>query len=224
MVGGLSIVPDVRSEVECGMPIPFIVKSVRGLSLKTSSKANSWSIMIHKIMFRKAKLVWSHIGKYVKGKRILDVGMGSGSISYFLNKKGFEVTSVDVANLSIYSDLKPVIYDGRRLPFKDNKFDTAIIIHVLHHCENGVDVLKEAKRVAKRVIFIEDTYRNPLEWLIIASQDALNNFELWWHKYRSVPEWKRVIKSRKWNVRAFDQWSEYFISSVYGRYCMFVVE
>ncbi|KKQ34024.1 MAG: Methyltransferase type 11 [Candidatus Collierbacteria bacterium GW2011_GWC2_44_18] len=173
---------------------------------------------------RKADEVWKHIGKYTKGKKVLDVGMGSGSISYLLNKKGFSVTSVDVANLSIYEDLKPIIYNGHKLPFKDNQFDTAVIVHVLHHCNDGVEVLKEAKRVSKRVIFVEDTFRNSVEWFFDAAFDSLGNFEFWWHKYRKISEWRQVLTENEWKIMAFDEWSEVGIASLYGRYCMFVIE
>ena len=206
------------------MPIPLFVKSTRGLSQKSVKNADWFSKLIHKIMLRKAVHIWTHIGTQIKGRRILDVGMGSGSISYFLNKKGFEVTSVDVSNLSIYDDLKPVLYDGHKLPFKNNEFDTAVIIHVLHHCDDGPEVLVEAKRVAKRVVLIEDTFRNKWEWLLVASFDSLTNGELWWHKYRKVSEWKRIIKRQGWAIKDSNEWSESGITSPYGRYAMFVIE
>lgn len=186
--------------------------------------ASVWSKIMHGIMMRKAKIVWGHVGKYVAGKKILDVGMGSGSISYFLNKKGFEVKSVDVANLSIYDDLKPIIYDGETLPFVKNEFDTAVIVHVLHHCSDGIKVLEEAKRVSRRVVFVEDTYRNKLEWLLVSVFDGVTNGELWWHKYRTLSEWKKIIKSHGWKLVSYSTWSEVGVTSPYGRYCMFVVE
>jgi len=206
------------------MPIPFIVNSAKGLSLKSTIKANLVSKVMHAIMMRKARIVWKHIGKHVAGKKILDVGMGSGSFSYFMHKKGLEVNSVDVAKLSIYEDLELVIYDGENLPFKTNEFDTAVIIHVLHHCSDGLRVLEEAKRCAKRVIFIEDTYRNIFEWFVIATFDSVTNFEFWWHKYRPVAEWRKILKNKGWKIIASDQWSEGGITSPFGRYCMFVIE
>ena len=204
------------------MPIPHVVKTVRGLSLKSVEKANSWSRIVHAVMWRKANHVWKHVGSYVQGKKILDVGMGSGSIAYFLNKKGFSVTSVDVDDLSIYNDLKPIIYDGHKLPFRDKEFDSAVIIHVLHHCQDGLEVLKETMRVAKRVIFIEDTFRNGFEWFLVSVFDSLTNGELWWHKYRSVSDWTKIIKKYGWRLTATSEWSE--VTSPYGRYCLFVIE
>ena len=205
------------------MPISYIVKRARGLSLKSTENADWLSKIMHMFMMHKARIVWSHIGKYMKGEKVLDVGMGSGSISYFLNKKGFKVTGVDVDSLSIYSDLKPVIYDGEKLPFKNNEFDTAVIIHVLHHCSDGLKVLEEVKRVAKRVVVIEDTFRNGLEWFVVGAGDSITNNELWWHKYRKWGEWKKIIKDHGWRLVASDQWSE-SVTWIYSRYCMFIIE
>jgi ubiquinone/menaquinone biosynthesis C-methylase UbiE len=206
------------------MPVPFIVKSAKGLSLESTKKASLFSKIMHLFMMRKAGMVWNRVGKHILGKNILDIGMGSGSIAYFFRKKGYGVTSLDVTHLSIYDDLKPVIYDGKEMPFKKQEFDTAVIIHVLHHCGDSLKVLEEAKRTTKRVVFIEDTYRNPLEWLLVAVGDSVTNFEFWWHKYRSVLEWRKVIASKGWKLVAFDEWSEFGVTSLYGRYALFVVE
>lgn len=206
------------------MPIPFIVKRASGLSVKSTKNANWISRLTHSFMMRKARFVWSHIGRYIEGKKILDVGMGAGATACFLTIKDFDVTGVDVDNLSIYSDLKPVVYNGKQLPFKDGRFETAIIIHVLHHCEDGVGILEEAKRVAKRVIFIEDTYKNPVEWLSVQLNDALTNFEFKLHKFRTKKEWSSIINKRGWKIIAEEGWFEIGVSSFYSRYCMFVVE
>lgn len=206
------------------MPVPLIVKRARGLRFETTKKANLFARLLHFVMMRKAEIVWKKIGPFMTGKKVLDVGMGSGSITYFLKKKGYDTTSVDVQDLSIYEDLKPVIYDGQKLPFADNSFDTAVIIHVLHHCSDGIQVLQEVKRVAKRVIFIEDTYRNRFEWLIISVSDAVNNGELWFHTYRTVKQWREIIKNNKWTQVHESDWSEWAVAAIYGRYCMFVIE
>lgn len=206
------------------MPIPFLVKSSKGLSLRDIKKASFFSKLMHAFMMRKANVVWSHIGKHVVGKKILDVGMGAGATSLFLINKGFDVTGVDVDDLSLYSDLKPIVYDGDKLPFKNDQFETAIIIHVLHHCKDGVKSLEEAKRVAKRVVFIEDTFTNPLEWISLQFNDAVTNFEFKFHLFRTKDEWKKIIGKKGWKVVAYDSWVEVLVSSFYSRYCMFVVE
>ncbi|NTV30736.1 class I SAM-dependent methyltransferase [candidate division WWE3 bacterium] len=175
-------------------------------------------------MMRKAQNIDNRINSYIKGKTILDVGVGAGSISCFYTKKGYSVMGIDVADLSIYADIKATWYDGNHIELADQSIDTAIIIHVLHHCQNPLDVLTEAKRVAKRVIFIEDTYRNKLEHLAVSINDNITNWEFYQHPYRTVEEWKTVCSENKWNIIHTNTWSEWFHSSLYSRYCMFVIE
>lgn len=177
-----------------------------------------------RILSRKADFVWKKIAPFVNKNHILDVGVGSGAISYLLKQKQFDVTGVDIKNLNIYDGVTPVLYDGTRLPFGDNTFDSALCIHMLHHCKDGLAVLKEAKRVAKRVIVIEDTYRNRFEWLIVSVLDAVNNNEMWFHTYRTLSEWKDIIKKNKWKTVHTQEWSEWAVAAIYGRYCMFVIE
>ena len=103
-------------------------------------------------------------------------------------------------------------------------FPNRPIVHVLHHCDDGIKVLEEAKRVAKRVIVIEDTFRSKFEWLVISIGDAVTNFEFKWHKFRKSNEWKKIIKKHNWKLIAFENWFEILISSLYSYYCLFVIE
>ena len=56
----------------------------------------------------------------------------------------------------IYFDLND-IYNGKKLPFKDNTFNEVVIIHVLEHLPEPLPILKEIYRVCKTNgrIFIE---------------------------------------------------------------------
>jgi SAM-dependent methyltransferase len=53
-------------------------------------------------------------------------------------------------------------FDGNVLPFEDKEFDAVIFIDVLHHIENPIDILLEAKRVSKGTIIIKDHFREGL--------------------------------------------------------------
>jgi len=208
------------------MPIPLIVKNIKGLSaFKQNVKPTLFARLADFVMQRKAKKVYEKIGEFLhSGDKILDIGVGAGGNSCFLLKKGFQVKGVDVADLSIYQDLKAQLYDGKCLPFQDKEFEVALLIHVLHHCENPEKILKEAKRVAKRVIFIEDTYRNPLEKLVVSVSDMLGNFEFWLHPYKTSGQWQEFCKANDWQVIKSFSWSEFLVAGIYGRYCLFVIE
>lgn len=97
------------------------------------------------------------------GGKLIDIGAGRCYIARELQKKeGVKATCVDVANLN-ETGLKLVVYDGKKLPFKENAFDTALIAYVLHHCDNQLDILKEAARVCKgNIIIFEDTKVAPI--------------------------------------------------------------
>lgn len=209
------------------MPVPFIVKSVHDLYCSLpdhNSKPSLKSRIIDRFMTRKANNIYDRIHSYILSPKILDVGLGAGSISCHLIRKGYNVTGIDVNDFSIYQDVKPVLYDGNTIPFPDNSFDTAIIIHVLHHCKDPVSVLKEAKRVAKRVIFIEDTYRNKVEHAIVSLNDNITNWEFYQHPYQMYEEWKETCHDNNWKIIDRKTWGEYFHSSLYGRYCLYVIE
>src|SRR5579862_7982188 len=102
---------------------------------------------------KRIKAVVFEIEGFLKGsKTIIDVGTGSGYIAFELQKRGYNVTPIDVTNISFIPEIKPIIYDGRKLPFKDKSFDVCLLISVLHHTKNPEAVLEEAIRVSKKIV------------------------------------------------------------------------
>jgi ubiquinone/menaquinone biosynthesis C-methylase UbiE len=63
-------------------------------------------------------------------------------------------------------DLELCIADGRALPYPDATFDIVHSSMVLHHFESGdaVAFLREARRVARRGVVVNDLVRSPLNW------------------------------------------------------------
>ncbi len=95
---------------------------------------------------------------------IVDIGAGEGSVlsrlselrfgkRYYaldISESGMEVISErKIANLS-----EATVFDGYSIPYADNKFDLAIMSHVVEHVEYPRRLLYEASRVA-RFVFIE---------------------------------------------------------------------
>lgn len=110
-----------------------------------------------------------------KTDTILDIGSGNCMVTNLFREKGFDITAVDVADLSLIPDLHPVVYDGQKIPFDDDCFDVSMVLTVLHHCEDPIEVLKEACRVGKRTIIIEDTYKHRLQKWATQRMDYLVN-------------------------------------------------
>jgi ubiquinone/menaquinone biosynthesis C-methylase UbiE len=127
---------------------------------------------------------------------ILDVGSGIGDVTQLLMKEGYQVTALDVKNISFIPTIKPVIYDGRVMPFADKSFDTALILTVLHHAHNPETVLLEAARVARRVIIIEDVYSSKPHKYATFFMDSLLNLEFIGHPHTNQTDqsWQQTFR------------------------------
>ena len=136
---------------------------------------------------------------YLKSsKKIVDIGSGTGDVALLLTQRGMDVTPVDVADFHGPRLVKPVIYDGKKLPFTDRSFDMALLLTVLHHTANPKLVFSEAARVAKEIVLIETSYTTPINrWFTVIS-DAIGNLRTsaFWSSYKSDSEWRKFFKDK----------------------------
>ena len=88
------------------------------------------------------------------GRCVLNVGAGQGTFSQLLERRGFEVTSVDPSEAAV-ALLRarvrgPVLAAAaENLPFEDASFDAAVLGEVLEHVEDDLAGLREVMRVAR---------------------------------------------------------------------------
>lgn len=134
-----------------------------------------------------------------KKSRILDLGCGSG----IAGKNFKEFFQSEVVGIDIIDQRAAKIpfekYDGKNIPFPDNSFDAVLINFVLHHCENPVCVLKEAKRVTRgKIIIYEDLPEGlifriacKLHGLIFAQFFQKNNER---GNFKKNEEWKEIFR------------------------------
>lgn len=89
----------------------------------------------------------------VEGGRALDVGCGVGQVVGRLTQSGCEAWGVDVSEPNIERARKfserCLLYEGKRLPFADNHFDSVGALNVLEHVDEPEAFIKEVVRVAK---------------------------------------------------------------------------
>ncbi|MFH1590436.1 MAG: class I SAM-dependent methyltransferase [archaeon] len=93
------------------------------------------------------------------GKEVLDVGCGSGGVSFeIIRTAGFKrYVGVDFNDDAIKSanarnkrkDVKFIASHAEKLPFKDGEFDSLLLSDVLDHCYDYKSCLKEARRVLR---------------------------------------------------------------------------
>lgn len=89
--------------------------------------------------------------------KIVDIGSNKGH-TFWGWAHPENVTSVDIDQYDIPNFVRA---SADNLPFEDNSFDVAVLAEVVEHVPNPIKVLKEAMRVAKRVII---TIPNEYEW------------------------------------------------------------
>ena len=88
---------------------------------------------------------------------ILDFGAGDGYFaSNIASMPGItNVTAIDVKERK-HSLVKPLIYDGKRLPFADRSYDLVYAVDVVHHCLDPLQALNDMMRCARRYLLLKD--------------------------------------------------------------------
>ena len=119
------------------------------------------------------------IAKY---KTVLDIGCGTGALSYVLYKNGLKVTGIDIAKKMVEkskeklkdTDVKIYEVDSKKsFPFPDKSFDLVISSYVAHGLKEDkrIELYKEASRLARKKVIFHDYNKNRavlttiIEWL-----------------------------------------------------------
>jgi len=125
----------------------------------------------------------------------IEIGSGPGSVLSVMRKQNYYVDGLDIADNSFHDDLRPLVYNGRDMPFPKGAYDTALLLTVLHHTSDPEAILREAARIAKRIVIIEDVYDNRvMEWLT-KGFDSLMNLEFIGHPHsnRADAQWMETF-------------------------------
>ena len=127
----------------------------------------------------------------------VDIGAGGCNITEVMREKGYKIKPIDIRNSSFVKGLEPLVYDGEKIPFKDNEFTASLIVTVLHHAPNNRKIIEEAMRVSqKKIVIIEDIYTGSIHKKLTFFMDSLVNIEFQGHPHtnRSDKEWKELFK------------------------------
>jgi len=149
------------------------------------------------------------LAPHVIGPHLLDLGAGEGWVGEAVRALTPAWTcAADVGPFRL-SKGPYVVYDGTRLPFGEDTFDTTLISLVLHHCQMPEAVLGEAVRVTRaRLLVVESVYRSRLDrfWLELFDgrlnrhrHDGRMTVPL---AFRSPEEWQALFESQGLRVVA----------------------
>jgi 2-polyprenyl-3-methyl-5-hydroxy-6-metoxy-1,4-benzoquinol methylase len=110
-------------------------------------------------------------GEITKGKKVLEIGCGTGVFTDKIGRTGTEVTAVDISphlvekakEKNTFSNVTFEIMNVEEMNFPDNNFDSVVGSSILHHL-NLAKALLEIKRVLRlggRIAFTEPNMMNP---------------------------------------------------------------
>jgi len=107
---------------------------------------------------RRIRVLSRHFAEITpKNSRILDVGCGDGLLTQLISQNRPDVTLRGIDTLVRPRTYIPVdLFDGKMIPYDSQSFDGVMFVDVLHHTEEPMCLLREAARVARRIILIKD--------------------------------------------------------------------
>lgn len=140
-----------------------------------------------------------------EGSKILDLGCGSAIVAKeFQRFFKAEIFGLDIIDQRV-EKIPFQIFDGINIPFADNYFDNTLISYVLHHVQNPIALLEEAKRVTKKRIFIyEDLPEGFLAKL--RCQIHSTTFSHFFQKneekgtFKNEKEWKKIFEELRLKI------------------------
>ncbi len=149
---------------------------------------------------RRIRVLSRHLGELIPNNvTVLDLGCGNGRLAELVARHRQDIRFLGADPLIRESVAIPAACaDGTKLPFGDGAVDGVMLIDVLHHTTEPLDVLREAARVASRFVVIKDHLANgPVSRATLRLMDWVGNARYGVnlpYNYLSTPEWKKAFE------------------------------
>ena len=144
--------------------------------------AKEYELLTAKLEKKTRKNAYSLIKTSLNGKKVLDVGCGSGQDAKYYIKNGAKVFGIDISKkeIEIANEKikgKFVVGSMDKLPYKNSTFDLVVSTYAIQASKNVTQAIQEMIRVAKKgaeiLIIAKHPFRNLLEGKI---NDKKNNY------------------------------------------------
>jgi ubiquinone/menaquinone biosynthesis C-methylase UbiE len=120
---------------------------------------------------------------------VLEVAAGFGEVPRFAAEQlaahgiQLELTLLDIKRSHLVSGNRSVVADARELPFPDNSFDLVSCGLFAHHLqpEEVAVFAREAMRVCRCALLINDLVRHPLHLVLVYAAFPLMHSSVSWH-------------------------------------------
>ncbi len=163
----------------------------------------------------------------IKGKRILEVGAGTGRDSYQLAERGAEVFVLDYAEsaLALYKmqnkDKKEITYpicgDAFNLPIADNSVDIVFHQGLLEHFREPLGIIEENFRILKPggIVVVDVPQRWHIYTVIKHFLIAVNKWFAGWETEFSIRQVEKILRDHGFEV--VDFYGEWMYPSLFYR-------
>ena len=157
----------------------------------------------------------------IKGKKILEVGVGMGGDSLYLSEFGADVTVLDYSETALEKvgksaeakslSIKTILADAKQMPFPDRSFDIVFHQGFLEHFSDPGEYLAEQCRILKSggLLVVDVPQRYTTYTLKKHYQMKKGQWFAGWEREYSIAELKKLVTRHGFKVIDTYGWGYY---------------